>query len=135
MRDIMPSEALRHIKTMRHVKTSLDLAKSQRFKTTNSLSMTEEEATHLLSLDDRRVGQILAKETQRFAAMEASVNKSRGRLLKARDKLAVTINRNRALTELRYQLQKARSEGKDPGRLKKEPLTQDRKKPRMELNY
>jgi len=131
----MPSEALRHIKTMRHVKTSLDIARYQKSRTTNSLSRTVEEAAHLLSLDDRKVGQILAKETQRFAAMEASVNRSRERVLKARGKLAVTINRNRALTELRYQLQKARSEGKNTVPLKKEPLTQDRKKTRMELNY
>ena len=55
----MPSEALRNIRTMRQVKTSLDLAKNQRVKTTNSLSRTEEEAAHLLSLSDRRVGQIL----------------------------------------------------------------------------
>ena len=131
----MPSEALRNIRTMRHVKTSLDLAKSQRFKTTNSLSKTEEEATHLLSLADRRLVQVLAKETKRFAAMEVSVEKSRQRLLNSREKLAVTINRNRALTELRYQLQKARSEGKDPVSLKKEPLAQGRNLPRMELNY
>jgi hypothetical protein len=135
VRDIMPSEALRNVRTMRQVKTSLDLARSQRFKTTNSLSTTEEEAAYLLSLSDPQAGQILAKERKRSAAMEASISKSRGRVLKAREKLAATINRNRALTELRYQLQKARWEGKDPVPLKKEPLTQGRNLPRMKLNY
>ena len=129
----MPSETLRNFRTMRQVKTSLDLAKNQRVKTTNSLSRTEEEAAHLLSLTDRRAGQILAKETKRFAAMEASVDKSRGRVLKAREKLAATINKNRALTELRYQLQRARWEKR--GSLKKEPPTEGRNLPRMELNY
>jgi len=129
----MPSETLRNFRTMRQVKTSLDLAKNQRVKTTNSLSRTEEEAAYLLSLTDRRAGQILAKETKRFAAMEASVDKSRGRVLKAREKLAATINKNRALTELRYQLQRARWEKRGP--LKKEPPTEGGNLPRMELNY
>jgi len=110
----MQSEALRNIRTMRQVKTSLDLAKNQRVKTTNSLSRTEGEAAHLLSLTDRQVEQTLAKERKRFAAMEASIDKSRQRLLKAREKLAATINKNRALTELRHELQQSRLEGKNP---------------------
>jgi hypothetical protein len=131
----MQSEALRNIKTMRQVKTGHDLARRQRVKTTNSLSKTDEEAAHLLSLTDRRTGQILAKETRRFATMEASIEKSRGRVLKAREKLAATINRNRALTKLRYELQRARWEGKAPVPLKKEPPTEDTNPPRIELNY
>ena len=131
----MQSETLRNIKTMRQVKTGHDLARRQRVKTTNSLSKTDEEAAHLLSLTDRRTGQILAKETKRFATMEASIEKSRGRVLKAREKLAATINRNRALTELRYELQRARWEGKDPVPLGKEPPAGDENLPRVELNY
>jgi predicted nucleic acid-binding Zn-ribbon protein len=99
---------------MRQVKTSLDLVKNQRFKTTNSLSRTEEEAAHLLSLTDRQVEQTLAKERKRSASMEASVDKSRQRLLRARDKLAATINKNRALTDLRHELQQSRLEGRNP---------------------
>jgi hypothetical protein len=109
----MPSEALRNIRTMRQAKTSLDLAKNQRVKTTSSLSRTEEEAAHLLSLTDRQVEQTLAKERKRFATMEIAVDKSRQRLLRAREKLAATINKNRALTELRHELQQSRSEGKN----------------------
>jgi hypothetical protein len=131
----MQSEALRNIKTMRQIKTGHDLARSRRVRTTNSLSKTEEETAHLLSLNDRRAGQILAKETKRFATMEASVDKSRGRVLKARDKLAATINRNRALTELRYQLQRARWEKREPVPLKKGPPTKGGNLPQMELNY
>jgi hypothetical protein len=138
----MQSEALRKIKTMRQVKTGHDLARSQKIRTTNSLSRTEEEAVHLLSLTDRRIEQTLAKETKCFAMMEASINKSRGRVLRAREKLAATINKNRALTELRYQLQRARWEKTNPVPLKKEPpakggnlLKADENLPRIELKY
>ena len=132
----MPSEALRNIRTMRQVMTSLDLAQNRRVKTTNSLSRTEEETAYLLSLTDRQAGQILAKEVKRFAAMEASVDKSRRRLLKAREKLAATINRNRALTELRYQLQRARWEKSVPAPIiEQEPPTGSGNLTRIELNY
>jgi hypothetical protein len=138
----MQSEALRNIKTMRQIKTGHDLARSRRTRTTNSLSRTKEEAAHLLSLTDRRVEQILARETKRFAAMDASIEKSRGRVLRAREKLAATINRNRALTELRYELQRARWEKREPVPLKKGPPTEgesllklDEKLSRIELSY
>lgn len=110
----MQSEALRNIRTMRQVKTSLDLARSQKVKTTGSLSKTEEEAARLLSLNDPQARQILAKERKRFATHEAAVDKSRQRLLRAREKLAATVNKNRALTELRHELQQSRLEGRNP---------------------
>jgi valyl-tRNA synthetase len=131
----MSSEALRNIRTMRQVKTSLDLAKSQTVKTTNSLSRIEEEETHLQSLSDRRIEQILAQERKRSAAMEAAVDKSRRRLIKAREKLAATINKNRALTELRHELQRARWEGRDSVPMKKAPLDEGGNLRRIELEY
>jgi hypothetical protein len=129
------SEALRNIRTMRQVKTSLDLAKKQRVNTVNSLSKTKEEAVHLLSLTDRRVVQILAKETKRFATLDASIDKSRGRLLKAREKLAITINRNRALNELRRELQKARWNGDEPAPAKAEMPNPRSSLHQVELRY
>jgi len=110
----MKSEALRNIRTMRQVKTSLDVARSQRPRTANSLSKTSEEIEHLESLGDPRVVQILVKERKRFAAQEASINKSRQRVLRAREKLAMTINKNRTLTELRHELQQRRRAGEEP---------------------
>ena len=107
----MKSEALRSIRTMRQVKTSLDVARSQRPRTTNSLSKTSGEIEYLESLADRRLEQVLGKERMRFAAQEASINKSRQRVLRAREKLAMTVNRNRALTELRHALQHSHWEG------------------------
>ncbi len=109
----MKSEALRNIRTIRQVRTSLDVARSEKPRTTNSLSKTGEEVAHLESVTDRRLPQILEKERRRFNAQETSVNRSRQRLLKAREKLAMTINRNRALTELRHELQRARWEDDD----------------------
>ena len=114
----MKSEALRNIRTMRQVKTSPDVARSQKVRTTNSLSKTREGVEYLESLTDRRLEQVLQKERRRFVAQEASINKSRQRVLKAREKLAMTINKNRALTELRHELQRARWEGKGPTALK-----------------
>jgi hypothetical protein len=109
----MKSEALRNIRTMRQVKTSLDVARSQKLRTTNSLSKTKEEIEYLESLTDSQSRYILARERAHFAAFDASVEKSRQRVIKSREKLAATINKNRALTELRHELQRARWEGKD----------------------
>ncbi len=110
----MKSEALRNIRTMRQVKTGLDVLRSQRPRTVNSLSKTSGEIKYLESLTDRRLEQVLGKERMRFAAQEASINKSRQRVLRARKKLAMTVNGNRALTELRRELQRTRWEGDDP---------------------
>jgi predicted nucleic acid-binding Zn-ribbon protein len=131
----MESEALRNIRTMRQVKTSSDVMRRQKIKTTNSLTRTQDETERLQSLADRLVGQTLAKESKRFAALEESIGKSRGRLIKAREKLATTINKNRALTELRYELQRAHWEGKGPATLKKEQLTEGGNLRRMTMKY
>jgi hypothetical protein len=131
----MVSETLRNTRTMRQIRTSLDLARNQKLKTTNSLSKTKEEVEHLQSLSDRGVAQILAKERKRFATQEAVIEKSRRRVLRSREKLAVTINKNRALTELRHELQRARWEGRNYILLKKEPLTEGRNLRQMELRY
>jgi hypothetical protein len=131
----MQSEALRNVRTMRQVKTSLDLANNQRVKTTNSLSRTDGEVAYLKSLADGQVGQILSGENKRFAAMESAIDKSRQRLLRAREKLAATINKNRALTELRHELQRSRFEGKNPVPLKAEIPTRKPKLHQVELKY
>jgi len=109
----MKSEALRNIRTMRQVKTSLNVARNQRLKTTNSLSKTRDEVEYLESLTDRPLEQVLEKERRRFAAQEALINKSRQRVLRAREKLAATINKNRALMELRHELQQRRRVGEE----------------------
>lgn len=104
----MRSEALRNIRTMGQVKTSLDTAGSRRTKTTNHLSRTRQEIEELSAIGNPRTAQVLARERARSAAYDASVERSRQRVLKSRDRLAATINRNRSLTELRHSLQRAR---------------------------
>lgn len=118
----MRSEALRNIGTMRQITTALDIARNRKPRTTNSLTRTKEEMEHLESVSDRRLEQVLGKEKRRFAAQDASINKSRQRVIRSRDKLAVTIRRNRALTELRYQMQRARWQGKTSPVPQKTPL-------------
>jgi hypothetical protein len=132
----MESEALRKIRTMRQIKTSVDVARSQKLRTTNSLPKTKEEIEYLESLSDSRlVEQVLQKERKRFAALDASVEKSKERLIKSRGKLAATINKNRALTELRHELQRARWEGKDPTLPKTEQTIFEQDLRQMEVEY
>jgi hypothetical protein len=131
----MDSEALRNLKTMRQANTSFDLARSQRVKTTNSLSRTDKEMVFLLSLADPRVGQILAKERKRFATQEAAIEKSRRRVLRSRERLAATINKNRSLIKLRHELQRTRWKGRDPVPTTEEPSTAHRYLKQMELRY
>lgn len=131
----MESEALRNLRTIRQIRTGTDLARNRKLRTTNSLSKTKDEVEYLLSLTDRRAGQILAKERKWFATQEAVIEKSRRRVLRSREKLAVTINKNRALTELRHELQRARWEGRDPVPTTKEPPTARGYLKQMELKY
>jgi hypothetical protein len=117
----MKSEALRNIRTMRQVKTSLEVAGRQKIKTTNSLSKTPEEIEHLESAgrDSEPTLQVLAKEKARAAKFEASADRSRQKLLKSRENLARVINRNRALTDLRHQIQQERDQKKESPSLAK----------------
>lgn len=132
---IMKSEALRNIRTMRQVKTSLDHARSQRPRTANSLSKTSGEIEYLQSLSDPRLERLLQKERRRFAAREVSINKSQQRLLRVREKLAMAINKNRALTELRWELQQARWKGDNPVALKVEMPASEQNLRQIELRY
>jgi hypothetical protein len=131
----MKSDALRNIRTIRQVKTSLDVIRSQRPRTANSLSKTSGEIEYLESLTDRRLEQVLEKERRRFAAQEASINRSRQRVLRGREKLAMTINRNRALTELRHKLHDSRWEGNDPAVPKAEMPSVEPNLRQVELKY
>jgi predicted nucleic acid-binding Zn-ribbon protein len=109
----MKSEALRNIRTLRQARISGDILRDQNIRTTNSLSKTEEELSRLNNLSDRRTASVLEKERQRLKKQEASVEKSRQQLLKSRVKLAKTINMNRALNNLRHEIQKERWEAID----------------------
>lgn len=129
----MRSEALRNIRTMRHVKGGIGVA--TKVRTTNSLSKTREEIEHLKSLTDRQQEQILEKERRRFAAQELALRKSRQRVLQSREKLARMINRNRALNELRQKLQRARWDEDDPVSSKGERTNPEGEMRQIELRY
>jgi hypothetical protein len=137
----MESEALRNIRTMRQVKTSLEVARNQRIKTTSSLSKTTEERERLesLGIDNSLTAQILAKEKTRAAKFEASVERSRQKLLKSREKMASLINRNRALTRLRHGIQQDRDQTKESpslsNRLVKPETSKHDSLHAMELKY
>lgn len=130
----MDSEALRNLRTMRQIRVSLDLARRQKIKTTNSLSKTCIEAQNLQILTDPKTTQILEKEKRRFIAQQTSIDKSRRRVLRARNKLAATINRNRALIELRHDLQRGLWERRDHAVPKAEPVT-EHELHQVELKY
>jgi len=110
----MKSEALANLRTMRQLRSSLEVAGGRKAKTTNSLSRTKEMTEHLEPLSDRRLTCVLTRERKRFGNHEAAVNKSRQRLLQSRKKLATIIDRNRALTQLRHELQQERWRGDAP---------------------
>jgi hypothetical protein len=130
----MDSEALRNLRTMRQIRVGLDLARRQKIRTTNSLSKTCIEVQNLQTMTDPKTTQILEKEKRRFIAQQTSIDKSRRRVLRARNKLAATINRNRALIELRHDLQRGLWERKDHAVPKTEPVTEHGMH-RVELRY
>ncbi len=133
----MKSEALTKVGTGRQIKTGLDLARSQsqRIRTANSLSQPKETFEYLQHLTDRDVKKELQREKIRFATQDAAVEKVRRRISELRENLARTINRNRALTELRHELQKARWEGRDPVPAEKEESNPGQKLNQIEVRY
>jgi hypothetical protein len=110
----MKIETLRNIRTMRQVKSSLEVARNQNFKTTSSMSKTAEEIENLnsIGLTNNQTAQILVREKARAAKFEASVERSQQKLLNSRKKMAGLVNRNRALTTLRHEIQHARDHNK-----------------------
>ncbi len=104
----MNTEALRNLRTMRQVKSSLEVAKQQKIKATNLLGKEDNASDCPEPPFDRNLEQTLTKEKRRALAYEASIEKSRKRLLKLRDNLATVIRRNRALMDLRRDYQEAR---------------------------
>ncbi len=105
----MKSESLRGLKTARHIKSGLDLVRDRRIKTTNSLHKAPQELEMVLP-EGRALEGMLEKERRRFASQMAAVERSREGMLKLQQKLALTINRNKALMEVRRELQRAQWE-------------------------
>ncbi|NCO23947.1 MAG: hypothetical protein COZ07_02235 [Candidatus Infernicultor aquiphilus] len=109
----MKHESLVAIKTFRDFRTGLENRSERKIKTTNSLCRTKKEQKILESLlDDQELNQAIQKDIQRFAQQDLAIKKSQEKILKIRDKLAKTVNKNRQVLEWRQKLQKG-SWGKD----------------------
>ena len=103
------------IKLMGQTKNSSDITGVRDIRTASSLFMTREERESLASaMDFRALGIDTRREIDKFARQDAAVEKFQKNYFKARERLAAKINKNRALMELRHELQKKRRVGEDP---------------------
>lgn len=105
----MKSEALTKLRTMRHIKSNAEVFRGQKARTTGALfrAFDNNDAPDLEK--DRSFQTMLEREKRRFASRLQSVERARARLLNSRKKLAVIIDKNKALMELRRELQKENS--------------------------
>lgn len=113
---------------MGYTQNSSDIRRVRHIKTASSMFMTKEERESLQSaMDFRSLGLEARKERDKFARQDAAVEKFRRNYFKAREKLAAKINKNRAVMELRHEMQRARWRRQDPDR--QEPSTKEMKSP------
>jgi aspartate oxidase len=119
----MKHESLVALKTFRDFKTGLENRSERKIKTANSLCRTKKEQMILESLlDDQELSQARQMDIQRFTQQDLAIKKSQEKILKIRDKLAQTVNKNKQIIKLRQKLQKG-SWGKDhssPQKIKRE---------------
>ena len=103
------------IKLMGQTKNSSDITGVRDIRTASSLFMTREERESLASaMDFRALGIDTRREIDKFARQDAAVEKFQKNYYKARERLAATINKNRARIELRQELQQRRRMGEEP---------------------
>jgi len=103
-----------YIKLMDHSRNSTGIPRVRDIRTASSLFMTREERESLGSaMDFRALGPEARRERDKFARQDAAVEKFRKNYFKAREKLAGKVNKNRALMELRHELQQRRRAGEE----------------------
>lgn len=102
----MPKGTIKRIRTMRDIKSSLDISRrvsyvgeDQLYRELTDLENSPEEALKLKVM--------IRKERIRFATQMASVERSREGMLKMQKKLAGIIKRNRELMRVRRELQES----------------------------
>jgi hypothetical protein len=104
-----------YIKLMAHSRNSTDIPRARDIRTASSLFMTREERESLGSaMDFRALGLVARREKDKFARQDQTIAKFKETYFRAREKLAATINKNRALMELRHELQQRRRMGEEP---------------------
>jgi hypothetical protein len=100
---------------MAHSRNSTDIPGVRDIRTASSLFMTREERESLGSaMDLRALGLEARREKDKFARQDATVEKFQKSYFRARERLAATINKNRAMMELRHELQERRRRGESP---------------------
>jgi len=103
------------IRLMGQTKSSSDITGVRDIRTASSMFMTREERESLDSaMDFRALGIDTRKEIDKFARQDAAVERFQKSYYKARERLAAKINKNRAIMELRRDLQQRRRMGEDP---------------------
>ena len=111
MRNRLPGR----IRLMGQSRNSSDIAGARDIRTASSMFMTREEGESLkLAMDFRALGPEARRERDKFARQDVAVEKFQENYFRARERLAATINKNRALIELRHELQQRRRMGEDP---------------------
>jgi len=104
-----------YIKLQGQARNSADIVGLHDIKTASSLFMTKEERESLGSvMDFRALGLEARKEKDKFARQNAAVEKFQNNYSIARERLAGKINKNRAMMELRHELQVRRRRGESP---------------------
>jgi hypothetical protein len=104
-----------YIKLLGHTRNSPDIRGVRDIKTASSMFMTKEERESLeLAMDFRVLGIDTRREIDKFAHQDAAVERFKKNYFRARERLAAKINKNRALMELRHELQNRRRMGEDP---------------------
>jgi len=110
----MKHESLVAIKTFRDFRTGLENRSERKIKTANSLCRTKKEQKILESLiDDQELSHAIQKDIQIFAQQDLAIKKSQEKILKIRDKLAKTVNKNKQIIKFRRQKLQKGSWGKD----------------------
>jgi len=103
------------IRLMGQTRNNSDIPGVSHIRTARPMFMTDEERDSLASaMDFRALGIDTRREIDKFARQDAAVEKFQKNYFKARERLAAKINKNRALMELRHELQRRRRMGEDP---------------------
>ena len=101
-----------YIKLMAHSRNSADIPRARDIRTASSLFMTREERESLgWAMDYRALGLVSRREKDKFARQDSVLEKFKVNYFRARERLAATINKNRAMMELRHELQQRRRAG------------------------
>jgi len=106
------------IRLMGQTQNSSDMPGVRNIRTASSMFMIGEERESLASaMDFRALGIDTRREIDKFARQDAAVAKFQENYFSARERLAAKINKNRAIMELRHDLQQRRRMGEaaDPG--------------------